>query len=139
MVAGALRPPSVEVEPDGKIALAWEADAFGWLELTVEGRGPAWGTATEELNATLLVWREGEGQPEHVNEERDVALVALAGAGTLVVEGDEHAVSEGTLAIVPRGATRSLVAGPGGLRCLSLHRRRGGLAIGSLPSGVGMR
>ena len=74
-----------------------------------------------------------------MNEERDVALVALAGAGTLVVEGDEYAVSEGTLAIVPRGATRSLVAGPGGLRCLSLHRRRGGLAIGSLPSGVGMR
>ncbi len=98
--------------------------------LSLAGRGPAWGTATEELNATLLVWREGEGQPEHVNPERDVALVTLVGTGTLVVDGDEHALSQGTLAIVPRGATRSVTAGPEGLRCLSLHRRRGGLSIG---------
>jgi quercetin dioxygenase-like cupin family protein len=97
--------------------------------LSVEGRGPAWGTASEELNATLLVWRDGEGQPEHVNEERDVALVGLGGGGTLIVDGEEHPLREGTLAIVPRGATRALVAGPDGLRCLSLHRRRGGLSI----------
>src|SRR5215470_16827504 len=94
--------------------------------LAPTGRGPVWGTASDELNATLLVWREGEGQPEHVNEERDVALVALAGGGRLVVDGEEHALGAGVLAIVPRGATRSLVAGPDGLRCLSLHRRRGG-------------
>ncbi|HEY1317637.1 MAG TPA: cupin domain-containing protein [Gaiella sp.] len=101
--------------------------------MALEGRGPAWGAASEELNATLLVWRAGEGQPEHVNDERDVALVALAGEGTLVVDGDEHRLSEGTLAIVPRGTTRSLVAGRGGLRCLSLHRRRGGLGIAPTP------
>jgi quercetin dioxygenase-like cupin family protein len=97
--------------------------------LSLAGRGPAWGTATEELNATLLVWRAGEGQPEHVNEERDVAIVALAGAGTLVVDGAEHALLAGTLAIVPRGAARSVTAGPEGLRCLSIHRRRGGLGV----------
>ena len=101
--------------------------------LSLEGRGPAWGTASEELNATLLVWRKGEGQPEHVNEERDVALVALGGGGTLVVDGEAHSLREGTLAIVPRGAIRSVVAGADGLRCLSLHRRRGGLAIGRAP------
>jgi quercetin dioxygenase-like cupin family protein len=101
--------------------------------LTLEGHGPAWGAASDELNATLLVWRNGEGQPTHVNDERDVALVALAGGGTLVVDGAEHSLTAGTLAIVPRGATRSLVAGPDGLRCLSLHRRRGGLGITRLP------
>ena len=115
-------------EPPGRFLYARPVEVVDLL--SVEGRGPAWGTASEELNATLLVWRDGEGQPEHVNDERDVAIVALAGAGTLVVDGDEHALSEGMLAIVPRGATRSLVAGPDGLRCLSLHRRRGGLAIG---------
>ena len=67
--------------------------------LSVEGRGPAWGTASEDLNATLLVWRSGEGQPQHVNEERDVALVALGGDGTLVVDGEAHSLREGTLAI----------------------------------------
>jgi len=104
--------------------------------LSVEGRGPAWGTASKELNATLLVWREGEGQPEHVNEERDVALVALTGTGTLVVDGREHPLEQGTFAIVPRGAARSLVAGSDGLRCLSIHRRRGGLPIGRVASGL---
>ena len=98
--------------------------------LAAEGRGPAWGTATEELNATLLVWRSGEGQPPHVNDACDVALVALTGSGSLTVDGEAHELAPGTLAIVPRGATRSLVAGADGLRCLSLHRRRGGLAIG---------
>ena len=63
-----------------------------------------------------------------------VALVVLAGGGTLVVDGDEHSLRGGTLAIVPRGATRSVVAGADGLRCLSLHRRRGGLAIGRATS-----
>ena len=96
---------------------------------TLEGRGPAWGTASEELNATLLVWRPGEGQPEHVNDGRDVAIVVLEGSGTLAVDGGEHDLRAGMLAIVPRGATRRVVAGPEGLRCVTVHRRRGGLGI----------
>jgi quercetin dioxygenase-like cupin family protein len=77
----------------------------------LDGRGPAWGVAGEELNATLLVWREGEGQPAHVNEGREVALVVLAGSGTLTVDGVEHPLADGSLAILPRGATRSVLAG----------------------------
>ena len=95
----------------------------------LDGRGPAWGTASEDLNATLLVWRPGEGQPEHENDACDVAVVALAGAGTLTVDGVVYGLRAGTLAIVPRGATRSVVAGADGLRCLTVHRRRGGLAM----------
>jgi len=93
------------------------------------GRGPVWGTESEDLNATLLVWRDGEGQPAHVNDACDVALLALAGSGSLTVDGEAHELVPGTLAIVPRGATRSLVAGADGLRCVSVHRRRGGLEI----------
>ena len=99
----------------------------------LEGRGPAWGTASEELNATLLVWRAGEGQPEHVNDGRDVAIVCLAGGGVLTVDGEPHTLAAGALAIVPRGAARSIVAGTDGLRCLTVHRRRGGLSIGRVP------
>ena len=100
------------------------------VDLTaIDGRGPAWGTASEDLNATLLVWRPREGQPQHVNDGRDVALVVLDGSGTLTVDGTEHLLRSGMLAIVPRGATRSVVAGPDGLRFLTVHRRRGGLAI----------
>ena len=114
-------------QPCGRLLYARPVDVVDLL--SIEGRGPAWGTATDELNATLLVWRDGEGQPEHVNEERDVALVALSGGGTLVVDGHEHTLAGGMIAIVPRGATRSVVAGADGLRCLSIHRRRGGLGI----------
>ena len=64
-----------------------------------------------------------------MNAERDVALVVLEGAGLLVVGGEEHALTAGALAIVPRGASRSIVAGPEGLRCLTVHRRRGGLGV----------
>jgi hypothetical protein len=112
------------------------------VDLTsLEGRGPAWGTASEELNATLLVWREGEGQPEHVNAERDVAVVVVAGSGRITVDGADHPLAAGSLAIVPRGATRSIVAGPDGLRCVTVHRRRGGLALGDFrgATGVGLQ
>jgi quercetin dioxygenase-like cupin family protein len=111
------------------------------VDLTaLDGHGPAWGTASEELNATLLVWRADEGQPEHVNEGRDVALVVLGGSGTLSVDGTEHALAAGGLAIVPRGAARSIVAGRDGLRCLTVHRRRGGLELSDFrETGVGLR
>jgi quercetin dioxygenase-like cupin family protein len=107
----------------------------------LDGRGPVWGAASEELNATLLVWHTGEGQPEHVNEGRDVALVVLAGSGTLTVDGVEHPLDDRSLAIVPRGAKRRLVAGPDGLRCLTVHRRRGGLGLSDFrgATGVGLR
>jgi quercetin dioxygenase-like cupin family protein len=95
----------------------------------ITGRGPAFGTVSDELNATLLVWRAGEGQPSHVNAERDVAVIGLEGSATLVVEGEAHPLGAGVLAIVPRGATRSIVAGADGFRCLTVHRRRGGLQI----------
>ena len=31
-------------------------------------RGPVWGAASEDLNATILVWPAGEGPAAHVNE-----------------------------------------------------------------------
>jgi quercetin dioxygenase-like cupin family protein len=99
--------------------------------LATAGHGPVWGTETEDLNATLLVWRPGEGQPDHVNDERDVVLVALAGSGTLAIGGHAEAFAAGQLAVIPRGTRRSLVAGGEGLRCLTVHRRRGGLRLWS--------
>jgi hypothetical protein len=47
------------------------------------------GTESEELNATLLYWRAGEGPAEHVNDERDVLVVVLAGSAIARTEGDE--------------------------------------------------
>jgi len=114
--------------------------------LAGDGRGPLWGDATADLNVTLLSWPQGQGPSEHVNGELDVAYVIVAGSGTLVVDDAECAVRAGQAIIVPRGVSRGLNAGPGGVRYLSVHRRRGGLQIGRIaerthtpdpPSGAG--
>ena len=96
---------------------------------TIVGRGPAWGTATPDLNATVLVWRSGEGQPPHVNNERDVVLVVVEGSGTVTIDAEQRPVAAGMLVVIPRGANRSIVAGADGLRCVTVHRRRDGLSI----------
>ena len=98
------------------------------------GRGPVWGTESDDLNATLLAWPAGEANPEHVNAERDVLVVVVSGSGSLEVDGEAHDLAAGDAVVVPKGASRRLAAGPHGIRYLSVHRRRGGLRIGKAPS-----
>ena len=90
----------------------------------LEGRGPLWGTASEEVNATLLAWPAGEATPEHVNAERDVLIVVMAGGGTVTVDGVAHEVAAEDALLVSKGAARSVTAGPEGIRYLSVHLRR---------------
>lgn len=94
-----------------------------------EARGPVWGAATEDLNATLLVWPPGDGPAEHVNEHRDVLLVVLAGDGTLRLDDETRSVREGDALVVEKGVSRALTAGSGGIRYLTAHLRREGLAL----------
>jgi len=99
-----------------------------------KGSGPVWGTASEELNATLLRWRAGEGPAEHVNEERDVLVVVLAGSATVSVDGDEHELTVGDATIIAKGRRRKIEAGRDGVRYLSVHRRRAPLQISPTPA-----
>jgi len=96
--------------------------------LTPSG-GPVWGAASADLNATVLAWSAGEGPAEHVNEERDVLYVVVAGSVTLTVDGEPRGLAAGEATIVDKGARRGLVAGPDGVRYLTAHIRRGGLEI----------
>lgn len=93
------------------------------------GVGPLWGTESADLNATLLAWPTGEGVDEHVNDERDVLLVVVEGAAIVTVDGREHDLAGAVALLVPAGASRSIRAGAGGVRYLSVHRRRGPLQI----------
>ena len=97
------------------------------------GRGPVWGLDSEDLNATLLVWAPGEGTPEHVNDERDVLVLVVEGSGEIDVDGDSTRLRAGQLVVVPKGARRRIDAGPDGIRYVTVHRRRGGLAIAPPP------
>ena len=97
--------------------------------LAGDGSGPVWGTESADLNATLLSWPSGDGTPEHVNDERDVLVVGVAGTGTITVDGVASPFGAATAVLVPKGARRRIEAGPSGLRYLSVHRRRGGLTV----------
>jgi quercetin dioxygenase-like cupin family protein len=92
-------------------------------------RGPVWGAASEDLNATLLEWPPGEGPPEQVNEERDILVVVLAGSATLTVENETFELGAGEAQIVAKGARRAFAAGPEGVRYLTAHTRRGALGV----------
>jgi quercetin dioxygenase-like cupin family protein len=96
-----------------------------------EGQGPLWGTASDDLNVTMLSWYPGSATPEHVNDERDVLVVCLAGSGTVLLDGARHKLAEGQVLIIEKGCPRQIEAGPRGLRYLSVHLRRPGLQIAS--------
>jgi quercetin dioxygenase-like cupin family protein len=83
-----------------------------------------------DLNANLVRFDAGGGVEEHVNDEVDVLFVGVAGSGTVRVDGEEHALSAGTLVFVPKGAGRSTGASSDGFAYLTIHRRRGPLRIG---------
>jgi quercetin dioxygenase-like cupin family protein len=93
------------------------------------GTGPVWGLSTDALNATLLAWPPGHEVVEHTNTELEVLIVVLEGGGTAVVDGRRHALGPGSLLLVETGTSRAIVAGPDGLRYLSIHRRRSPLQI----------
>ena len=114
-----------------------ENDAIGRGAETVpsEASGPIWGASSEELNATLLSWNDGEGPPEHVNDERDVLMVVLHGSVTLRTEEGARELSTGESVIIPKGQRRKITAGPDGARYMSVHRRRGPLQMGFGHSG----
>ncbi len=95
-----------------------------------DGSGPLWGMQSDELNATLLAWPPGGGVGEHVNDELEVVMVVLSGSASVTLDGRERRLAAEQLLVLPRGARRAVKAGPGGVRYLSIHRRRAPL----LPS-----
>lgn len=109
-------------------------EALGTLTNTeAPNNGPIWGAESEELNATLLSWRAGAGPPEHVNGERDVLVVVLAGSATLRTDEGERELALGEATIIAKGQRRKISAGRNGVRYLSVHRRRSSLLIAPAP------
>ena len=99
-----------------------------------QGDGPLWGTATEDLNATLLAWPAGHEVAEHVNDERDVLIVVMAGSASVTVDGAAHEVATSRALVIEKGCSRAIRAGDQGVRYLSVHRRRGPLQLEDLES-----
>jgi quercetin dioxygenase-like cupin family protein len=100
----------------------------------VTGRGPVWGIATEELNATLLAWPPAHRVDPHRNDVCDVVFALLSGSVTLTVDEASHELFAGDVAVIPRGAVRAVAVGSEGARYLTVHRRREALSITPAPA-----
>lgn len=86
-----------------------------------------------DLDANLVKLAAGAEMPAHANPEVDVLVLVMSGDGALTVDGDTHQLSTGACALVPKGSTRSLAAGPHGLAYLTVHRSRTGLGVTAKP------
>lgn len=87
----------------------------------------AWSPESSDLHVNVVVLKPGESIGEHVNASLDVVMTCLAGEGTLTVDGEDIAFSPGTVALVPTGAIRGVVAGNNGVQYTTCHRKRGGI------------
>ncbi len=100
--------------------------------IAAAGEGAVWTLrGSEDLNANLVRFTRGRGVDEHTNTEVDVIVVGVSGSGVVTIDGDEHPLSAGTLAFVPKGTRRSTRSTSEDFAYLSVHRRRGPLRIGA--------
>lgn len=95
--------------------------------------GVIWSGGETELNINLVRFDGGDGVSAHVNEEVEILLVGIAGAGSVEVDGRSHRLAPGIALVIPRGARRATLAGAEGLAYLTCHRRRAGLWPTGLP------
>ncbi len=110
-------------------------DLYESLAAAGERVGAIWTLEqSAELNANLVRFSAGGGVDEHINEEVDVLFVGVTGSGVVEVDGHGHPLRAGTVAFVPKGARRSTRSESGDFAYLTVHRRRGPLQIGILPT-----
>jgi quercetin dioxygenase-like cupin family protein len=95
--------------------------------------GALWRLDAEQrhLDANVIALGPNRRIDTHTGPDLDVLMLVLSGAGE--VEGADGAITAaaGSLIWLPRRSQRSIVAGPDGLRYLTVHPRRPALSIGT--------
>lgn len=95
-----------------------------FLSAVAKSPGPQWGMESEDLNATLLAWNQGEGIADHRNDEVDVLVVVVAGELRVRIEESVHRLVAGQTVLIPKGSSRSIQAVSDRAAHLNIHRRR---------------
>ncbi|TDD00959.1 hypothetical protein E1181_26390 [Saccharopolyspora terrae] len=106
-------------------------------------------TATAGEGETGAIWKLQEGQrdldsniialaPEgtidaHTGPGLDVLIHVLAGSGQLTTDLDTLDLIPGALVWLPRRSRRQFIAGPDGLRYLTVHQHRQALVLDAPP------
>ncbi|MFF4148124.1 hypothetical protein ACFY0A_44340 [Streptomyces sp. NPDC001698] len=121
--------PGDPAEPEPRIL----CDARALADAPPVPGGVLWKLAEpgRQLDANVVRLAPGTGVAPHREPDLDVLLFVVAGGGVLGAgTGDEpRQLTEGATVWLPHGSTRSLTAGPEGLACLTVHRRRPGMRI----------
>ena len=89
-----------------------------------------------DLDANLVRLDPDAGIGRHVNNDVDVMVIVQSGTGVLTVDAQTQRLGVDQLALIPRGSSRSIVAGAAGISYLSIHRRRSPLRITARPDPV---
>lgn len=97
------------------------------LAREASAQGVAWSCQSDDFNANLLVFGNGDGVEPHVNDEVDVLIVAMAGEGIIEVDGEHRPLHAGQALVVPKGARRAIHSASDPFAYLTCHRRRAGL------------
>lgn len=100
-------------------------------EIGSRGAGSVWRLepAARDLDGNVIELAAGDEIAAHDGPELDVLVHVIAGSGTLETGRDAIALTPGALVWLPRRARRRFVAGPEGLRYLSVHQRKPGLGV----------
>lgn len=112
--------------------MSWLAEAVSLSgeSIGAAGNGVAWSLPNRgELDANLVHLEAHARIGEHVNDAVDVLVVLLRGALSINSGAEAAGLSAPCAILVPKGASRGLVAGSSGADYLSIHRRREGPAI----------
>lgn len=86
-----------------------------------------------QLDANLMHLAGDDRVGLHGEPDLDVLLVVVAGTACITTADDLLPLTPGTAVWLPRGCTRSIAAGDGGVSYLTVHQRRPGMRIGSRP------
>jgi quercetin dioxygenase-like cupin family protein len=88
-----------------------------------------------QLDANVVRLAPGDRITAHTETRLDVMVLVVAGGGVLGAGPTEEPqpLTEGALAWLPHGASRSISAGEAGLTYVTVHQRRPGMQIGTRP------
>lgn len=95
---------------------------------TATGQGPQFGHESEDLDLTLLHWKRGHRIAEHVNNEVDVIMIVLDGAGIAKLNGETNTLKKWDILLIPKGTPREILA-TGEFSYLNIHTRRRKLQV----------
>jgi quercetin dioxygenase-like cupin family protein len=86
-----------------------------------------WTPESTDLHVNLVDLRVGEMIGSHVNASLDVVMTCLTGHGKLTIDRESIPMEAGSIALIPKGAQREIVAGDAGMRYTTCHQKRGGI------------